>query len=85
MTKTIVITRATGAQGGGVANILLNTPGWKNRALTRNTSSDKAKALTSRGAEVVQADINDATSLKNAFEVLSWYLGTPDPGKPQKV
>jgi uncharacterized protein YbjT (DUF2867 family) len=69
MTKLIVITGATGSQGGGVANILLNTPGWKVRAITRNPNSDKAKSLVSRGAEVVQADFNNAESLKKAFQV----------------
>lgn len=69
MSKVIAITGATGAQGGGVANILLKTPGWKVRAITRNTNSDKAKDLTSRGAEVVQADFDNEDSLVQAFEV----------------
>jgi hypothetical protein len=70
MAKTIVITGATGAQGGGVANILLNTPGWQVRAVTRNIASEKAKDLAARGAEVVQADSNDVASLKSAFKVM---------------
>ncbi|KAH7077502.1 hypothetical protein BKA63DRAFT_508404 [Paraphoma chrysanthemicola] len=68
MTKTIVITGATGAQGGGVVNILLNTPGWEVRAVTRNPTSEKAKDLVARGVKIVQADVNDIVSLKNAFE-----------------
>lgn len=71
MTKTIVITGATGAQGGGVVNVLLNTPGWKVRAVTRNPTSEKAKDLVARGVQVVQADVNDVVSLKKAFKVLS--------------
>lgn len=70
MAKTIVITGATGAQGGGVANILLNTPGWKVRAVTRNIASEKAKDLAARGAEVVRADSNDVASLESAFKVI---------------
>ena len=69
MTKVIAITGASGSQGGGVANVLLKTPGWKVRAITRNTSSDKAKDLASRGAEVVQANFDDEDSLAKAFEV----------------
>jgi uncharacterized protein YbjT (DUF2867 family) len=37
------------------------------RALTRDPSSDKAKALAKLGAEVVQADLDDVESLKQAF------------------
>ena len=37
------------------------------RALTRNANSDKAKELASMGAEVVQADVDDVESLKQAF------------------
>lgn len=69
MTKLIAIVGASGAQGGGVANILLKTPGWKVRAITRNSSSDKAKDLAARGAEVVQANLDDEESLVKAFEV----------------
>lgn len=68
MTKIIAITGATGAQGGGVANILLKTLGWKVRAITRDINSDKAKNLASRGAEVVQADFGDIELLKSAFK-----------------
>lgn len=69
MTKTIAITGGTGQQGGGVANILLKTPGWKVRIITRNVESDKAKALASQGAEVVSANLDDEASLVKAFEV----------------
>ncbi|KAM0085039.1 hypothetical protein ACKRZS_002479 [Fusarium odoratissimum] len=65
--KLIVILGATGNQGGSVAEAFLSEPGWKVRALTRNTSSAKAKALSSKGAEVVQADLDDPSSLNSAF------------------
>jgi uncharacterized protein YbjT (DUF2867 family) len=38
------------------------------RALTRDPKSDKAKALADLGAEVVQADVDDAASLARAFQ-----------------
>jgi uncharacterized protein YbjT (DUF2867 family) len=38
------------------------------RALTRDTSSDKAKALAALGAEVVSANLDDGASLRKAFE-----------------
>ena len=37
------------------------------RAVTRNPDSDKAKALSAAGAEVVSADLDDVESLKKAF------------------
>ena len=68
--KIIVVTGATGAQGGGVIRAILNDKSseFGARAITRNASSDKAKALADIGAEVVQADLNDAESVKRAFE-----------------
>lgn len=74
MSKLIAITGGTGAQGGGVANILLETPGWKVRVITRNTQSEKAKALAARGAEVREASFEDEQSLITAFEVNLSFL-----------
>ncbi len=67
--KIIAITGATGAQGGGLAYAILNDPNseFSVRAITRNPDSDKAKALAKMGAEVVQADLDDEASLRNAF------------------
>jgi uncharacterized protein YbjT (DUF2867 family) len=67
--KIIAVTGATGAQGGGVVNIMKKTPGWKVRALTRNVESDAAKKLLAEGIEVVQADFDDQGSLQTAFQV----------------
>jgi uncharacterized protein YbjT (DUF2867 family) len=77
MTKTIAVMGGTGQQGGGVANIMLKTDGWKVRIVTRNVESDKAKALASQGAEVVSADLDDEASLVKAFEVLCTIFGEP--------
>ena len=68
--KIIAVVGATGAQGGGLVRAILNdTKGpFVARALTRNVSSDKAKELARRGAEVVAADIDDVGSLRNAFK-----------------
>lgn len=69
MAKTIAVIGATGTQGGGVVKVLLKSGDWKVRAITRNTSSDKVKALASSGAEVVAANTDDLDSLVKAFEV----------------
>ncbi|KAK5655490.1 hypothetical protein OQA88_5761 [Cercophora sp. LCS_1] len=66
--KIIAVTGATGAQGGGVVNIMKKTPGWKVRAVTRNPESDAAKKLAADGIEVVAGDFNDEASLVKAFE-----------------
>jgi hypothetical protein len=68
MTKLIVVIGATGGQGGGVVNAFLNDPQYRVRGITRNVNSDKAKALTARGVEMVQADQKDEASLDKAFE-----------------
>lgn len=67
--KIISVVGATGAQGGGLANAILADPDgpFAVRAITRRASSDKARALASRGAEVVEADLNDEPSLRQAF------------------
>lgn len=68
--RIIAVTGATGAQGGGVVNIMKKTPGWKVRAVTRNTESEAAKQLAADGSvEVVAADWNDEASLVKAFDV----------------
>ncbi len=67
--KIIAVVGATGAQGGGLVRAIANDKGgaFTVRALTRDVNSDKAKALTKLGAEVVAADVNDEESLKRAF------------------
>jgi uncharacterized protein YbjT (DUF2867 family) len=68
--KVIAVVGATGAQGGGLVRAIVDDPsgGFAARAITRDPASEKAKALASRGAEVVAADVDDATSLRKAFE-----------------
>lgn len=63
----ILITGATGQQGGATARALL-AEGHKVVAMTRNPSSAKAEELAALGAEVIQADLNDEASLRVALE-----------------
>lgn len=62
----IVVTGATGQQGGTTARELL-AAGHRVRAMTRKPDGDAAKAIAKLGAEVVQGDLDDPTSLKQAF------------------
>jgi uncharacterized protein YbjT (DUF2867 family) len=67
--KTIAVLGSTGSQGGGLCRAILADPdgGFACRAITRDPSKDKAKEPASKGAEVVQADLDDVESLKKAF------------------
>lgn len=66
--NTILVTGATGAQGGSVAQHLLRDGHFAVRCLTRNVHSAKAQALKDAGAEVVQGDLDDADSLRAALD-----------------
>jgi NAD(P)-dependent dehydrogenase (short-subunit alcohol dehydrogenase family) len=65
--KIIVVVGATGNQGSSVAHTFLKLPGWHVRCVSRNPSSPASQALASLGAEVVRADLSDASSLSTAF------------------
>jgi len=64
--KTILITGATGKQGGATLRHLTRLGGFKLRALTRKPDGDAAKAVAALGAEVVAGDFDDAASLERA-------------------
>ncbi len=67
--QLIVVTGATGQQGGAVARHLLAAPrGWRVRALTRDPSRPAAQALAAAGAELFVADNDDRASLDAAFQ-----------------
>lgn len=68
MTRLIVVVGATGIQGGSVVNALLKDPSFGVRGISRNPESDAAKAFKKQGAEIVAADLNDESSLVNAFK-----------------
>jgi uncharacterized protein YbjT (DUF2867 family) len=63
--KTVLVTGATGRQGGAVIRHML-PKGWKLRALTRNPGGHAARDLADQGVEVVQGDLEDRTSLEQA-------------------
>jgi len=64
--KTILVTGATGQQGGAVARALL-AGGHKVRAMTRKPDGEAARALAGKGAEVVRGDLDDVASLEKAL------------------
>jgi uncharacterized protein YbjT (DUF2867 family) len=66
--KLILITGATGKQGGATLRHLAKRGGFKLRALTRKPDSDGAKAAAKLGAEIVTGDFDDAASLERAMK-----------------
>ena len=63
--KFVLVTGATGQQGGGVVDALL-AKGHRVRGITRNVNSDKARGLADRGVEVVAGDFTNHESLVSA-------------------
>lgn len=57
----------TGVQGGGVVGELLARGQFAVRVLTRDPNSDKSKALTAQGCEVVHGDLTKPETLEPAF------------------
>ncbi len=74
--RSILVTGATGQQGGAVARCLLEK-GQEVRVLTR--SPEKVKELARKGAEVVRGDFEDPESLKEAVKGVAgvFLMGTP--------
>lgn len=64
---TVVVTGATGKQGGAVARQLLER-GHKVRAVTRDPNSPQAKALEKAGATLIPAQLEDTKALTKALE-----------------
>jgi uncharacterized protein YbjT (DUF2867 family) len=65
--KIILVTGATGKQGGATLAHLSRRGGFKLRAMTRKPSGDAAQGLAKLGVEVVPGDLDDAASLERAL------------------
>jgi uncharacterized protein YbjT (DUF2867 family) len=79
MREPVLVTGATGRQGGAVAHSLL-ARGIPVRALSRNPDKPAARALAKAGAEVVAGDLDDVSSMVRAtkgvsgvFSVQNWW------------
>ena len=72
--RTIVVIGATGIQGSGIVQALLNEGRWSVRALTQDPSSPKAQTLLSRyqtsynRLSLVTGHVYNEESLRAAFE-----------------
>jgi uncharacterized protein YbjT (DUF2867 family) len=65
--KSILVFGATGAQGGSVARNLLARGRFGVRAFTRKPDSPAAQALREAGAEVVEGNLDDRSSIEAAL------------------
>lgn len=64
--RWVLVSGATGQQGGAIARELLDA-GWAVRAMTRRPDGAAAQALAGLGAEVVHGDLDDEASLRRAL------------------
>ncbi len=83
--KVILVTGATGQQGGAVATALL-TKGQKIRVMSR--TPEKAAALAKAGAEVVKGNLTNASDLQAALRGVHgvFAMSTPfEAGMDQEV
>jgi uncharacterized protein YbjT (DUF2867 family) len=65
--KTIMVTGATGKQGGAVARHLTDG-GWHVRILTRDPNKPAAKRCHEMGMEIIKADLDDKNSVLKAAD-----------------
>ncbi|RAS74565.1 NmrA family NAD(P)-binding protein [Priestia endophytica] len=77
--QPILVTGATGKQGGATARALL-TAGVPVRALVRDPGSERAKAVQALGADLVTGDLRDPASLAPALTGVRgvFSVQTPD-------
>lgn len=65
--KIILVTGATGRQGGSVAQRLLSR-GWTLRALARDPNKPASQDLAQKGVELIQGDLDNRDSLDRAVD-----------------
>jgi uncharacterized protein YbjT (DUF2867 family) len=65
--RVVLVTGATGKQGGATLRHLAGQRGFTLRGMTRKPEGDAAKALAASGVELVKGDLDDAASLERAL------------------
>jgi len=77
--KIILVTGATGNQGGAVLKTLIEHGGYEIRALTRDVESEFASALAAKGIKVVPGQLGDKESMMKACEGVYAVFGVSIP------
>ncbi len=75
---SVLVTGATGKQGGAVARLLLKK-GHLVRALTRKPDSPKAQELKRLGAEVVTGNLEDRAAVERAAQAVDAIFAMSTP------
>lgn len=65
--KKILVVGVTGQQGGAVARQLLKDE-WQVYGLTRNANSPTAQAVSAKGIQLIEGNLDDRASLDKALE-----------------
>jgi len=83
MTRTVLITGATGQVSSALIRALAGAKGLKLRALVRDPS--KGAALQQQGLELAVGDLDEPESLPGAFAGVSdlWLLNAVSPRQPE--
>lgn len=68
LNRTILVTGATGNQGGAVVRHLLKRGNFQVRAFVRDENKPEAQALKRAGAELVVGNLNDRYSVDRALQ-----------------
>ncbi|KAI9569974.1 hypothetical protein HD554DRAFT_2089140 [Boletus coccyginus] len=82
-TRIVTVFGATGNQGSSVVQALLADGTFTPRAVTRNPDSGRALRLKQLGVEVVQGDLWDVPSLKNAMDGAEGVFGVTNYYDPK--
>lgn len=76
--RKVLVFGATGLQGGAVAAALL-AQGHEVIGVTRNTTSEKAKALENKGANLVEGSLNNADQLIETMKTVDTVFALTSP------
>ncbi|MEU5697147.1 NmrA/HSCARG family protein [Actinosynnema sp. NPDC020468] len=80
MSRTVLVTGATGSQGGSTARALLEAD-WSVRALVRDVDAPAARLLAERGATLVRGDQLDRASLDAAVRGVDGVFSVQPTGQ----
>jgi uncharacterized protein YbjT (DUF2867 family) len=81
---SILVTGATGLQGGAVVDALL-ADGASVRALVRDPASESSRKLANRGVELVKGDFDDVASLQSAMKGMRGLFSMQNPPLPHDL
>lgn len=86
MSKTFTVFGATGKQGGSIIRAVQANPSLRStyslRAVTRDPASRSARALADSGVALVQADLNDPSSVQKAVAGSALVFGVTNAWDP---